>query len=265
MFSRSLRGTPALQLGMPRLDFVDLETARTAPGLRLVLVGILPSPWSEAAKGLFHAKRLPYRVVRFRNDDAALAAWTGTHNAPVVFYDDEPPRSGWKEIVELAERLDGELSFAPGGVDLLHDLAGEDGLGWCGRLVMMHTGFESGGARGFPLPVAKYLAHKYGYSPDRMPHARERITEILGRLDAMLASSGGDYLTGDRPAALDIYAASFLTMVVGVTEQECPALRPALRPALEALREEAGADVTDALRAFRMRVFERHLEWPIVL
>ncbi len=250
---------------MSRIGFVDLETARSAPGLRLVLSGIVPSPWSEAAKGLFQAKRIPYRVVRFRSDDAALAAWTGTHNAPVVFYDDEPPRSGWREIAELAERLVGERSLAPADPDLLRDIAGEDGLGWCSRLVMIHAGVESGGARGFPLPVAHYLAAKYGYSPERIPMARARIADVLGGLDGMLASGGREYLLGDHPSALDVYAATFLTPLVGVTERECPAMRPALRPAFQALGEEAGSGVTEALRSHRMRVLERHLEWPIVL
>lgn len=251
---------------MPRTSFLDLASARSAPGLRLVLTGVIPSPWSEAAKGLFHARHIAYGVIRHRSDDAELAGWTGTHNAPVVFHGDEAPRSGWKEIVELADELPGEVSLAPADLELLNEIAGEDGLGWSSRLVMVHAGLESGGTRGFPVPIARYLGAKYGYAPERMPRARARIAEVLQLLDATLAPSmGREYLGGDRPSAVDVYAATFLTPIVGVSEHECPAMRPSLRPAFLALGEEVGANVTEPLRSHRARMFERHLEWPIVL
>jgi hypothetical protein len=38
---------------MRMLEVVDVATARGAPGVRIVVSGIVPSPCSEAAKGLF--------------------------------------------------------------------------------------------------------------------------------------------------------------------------------------------------------------------
>ena len=38
---------------------------------------------------------------------------TGANNAPVVLFDDEPPRTGWGEILALAERLGGRVSLVP--------------------------------------------------------------------------------------------------------------------------------------------------------
>ena len=38
---------------MQTLRFVDLEEARAAGGVRLLAAAALPSPWTEAAKGIF--------------------------------------------------------------------------------------------------------------------------------------------------------------------------------------------------------------------
>ena len=42
------------------MDYVSVETAKAASGLRLVLTGGLPAPWSEAAKGVFWARKVDY-------------------------------------------------------------------------------------------------------------------------------------------------------------------------------------------------------------
>ena len=46
------------------VEFVELEVAKAARGLRLVTVGGIPSPWSEAAKALFVCKEIPFVAVR---------------------------------------------------------------------------------------------------------------------------------------------------------------------------------------------------------
>jgi glutathione S-transferase len=257
------------------LQFVDVATARDAPGVRLVVEGLLPSPWSEAAKSLFQVKGIAALGVRFRRRDAELAAWTGSHNVPVVFYDGEPARTGWAEILALAERLGGDVSLVPDEADarvrlhgLAHEIAGEGGLGWNSRLLMIHGSLVSNGAQSFPMPVAQYLARKYGYTPERVPAARARIVEVLQLLDRELATSravGGSYLLGDRFTALDIYLATFLTPLVGVSEADCPAMRPELRPAFAYLGEQMGADLPATLVGHRAYIYERYLPWPISL
>ena len=87
------------------MEFVDLEQAKRRSGLRLVVVGGVPSPWSEAAKGILHVERVPFVAVRMRPGDTQLIEWTGQTSAPVAIYDDEAPRGGWAEILLLAERL----------------------------------------------------------------------------------------------------------------------------------------------------------------
>jgi glutathione S-transferase len=258
---------------MDLLQFVDLETARTARGVRIVASGGIPSPWGEAAKELFHVKEIPVQVVRFRRDDPAVFAWTGARNVPVVLFDDEPPRTGWAEILALAERLGGARPLVPADPKarvrlhgLAHELAGEGGLGWSSRLLMVHAGLTSDGARGFPLPIARYLAPRYGYAPERAPAARERLLAVAALMTDQLAASraaGHRYLLGDELGALDIYLATFLTPAVAIGEADCPGLRPEVRQAFASLHEEVGALLPPSLVEHRQFVFDQHLRWPI--
>jgi glutathione S-transferase len=260
---------------MSSLTFVDVETARTASGTRLVAAGSLPSPWSEAAKGIFHVKRLPLQVVGYPRIDEAFRAWTGALSVPVLLTEHEPPRTGWAEILAFAERSGGEVSLVPSDPEarirhhgLAHELCGEDGFGWCSRLVMTDGGLVSGGARSFPLPVAQYLAGKYGYAAARMPAALSRMREILALFDAQLAESraaGHRYLLGPKLTALDIYLATFLTYTLPLSEADCPQLLPRVRPAFAYLVEQIGGDIPPALIAHRRYMFETHLPLPIVL
>ena len=262
---------------MENLTFVDLEEARAARGARMLAASALPSPWTEGAKGIFHVKQLPLRCVRFRRGDAAQAAWSGARNVPAVLFDDEPGRTGWAEILSLAERLGGAVPLVPAEpaarvrlFGLAHELAGEDGLGWNARLIMIHGSLASDGARSFPLAVARYLAAQYGYAPERFEPARRRVADTLALFDRLLADSRAarhGYLLGERLTALDIYLATFLTPLVGVTVEECPAMAPQVRPAFEYLGGivGAGADLPSALVEHRLKIYREHLRWPIVL
>ena len=260
---------------MSSLTFVDVEAARGASGPWLLVAGSLPSPWSEAAKGIFHVKRLPMRVVGYPRIDDAFRAWTGAVNVPVLLADGEPPRTGWAEILAFAERTGGDVSLVPAEPEarirhhgLAHELCGEGGFGWCARLVMTDGGLTSGGARSFPLPVAQYLAGKYGYAPEGIPATLGRMREILALFDAELARSraaGHRYLLGATLTALDIYLATFLTHALPLAEADCPQALPRVRPALAYLVEQIGGDIPPALIAHRAHLFETYLPRPIVL
>ncbi len=257
------------------LRYVELAEARAARGVRMVALSALPSPWTEAAKGIFHVKEIPVLCVRHRRGDGDQIAWTGLQNAPAVFFDDEPPRDGWAEILLRAEQLGGKVSLIPADpaararfFGLAHEICGEDGLAWSTRLIMLHGSFSSNGARSFPLRVAQYLAPSYGYAPDRIDRAHRRVREVLGVLDETLAASraaGHTYLMGAELTALDIYLAAFLTPIVGVTALECPAMLEAVRPAFAYLGEEVGSELPPALAAHRRRIYGDHLPWPIAL
>jgi glutathione S-transferase len=260
---------------MELLTYVDIETARAARGLRMVVASALPSPWSEAAKGLFHVKQIPALAVRSLRVTPELKAWTGADSVPVVFFDDEQPLTGWAEIIALAERLGGRVPLVPADpeararlFDIVNELAGEGGLAWSNRLLMIDGSLRSEGREGFPLPVAQYLAPKYGHAPDCAAPARARVAEVLARLDRALAAAraaGHRYLLGDTLTALDIYTATFLTPISGVTEAECPAMRTALRPAFTHIQREVGDLLSPALAAHRRFIHDEHLGWPIVI
>jgi glutathione S-transferase len=256
------------------MRFVDLATALGAGGLRLVVIGEVPSPWSEAAKGIFRVKGIDAALVRFRVRDPDLMVCTGTHNAPVALFDDEPPRTGWADILALGERLGGAVSLVPAGparrvrlFGIAHEICGEGGLGWNSRLMMIHHALASDGARGLTPPVARYLAKKYDYHPDGIPAARRRILDLFDMLADELGSgraAGGPYFFGAAPTALDIYAATFLTPFVGLADGDS-ALAPDFVHAHVGLVDELGARIPAALREHRTLMFRRHLPGPITL
>jgi glutathione S-transferase len=260
---------------MTAIEFVDVATARSAPGVRIVVSGLVPSPWSEATKGLFQVAGVPVVAVRRMRDGAEVTAWTGVDNVPVVFHGAEPARTSWAAITTLAARLAGPGVLIPDDVTaraetmgLIHEIAGEDGVGWNARLAMIDASITSGGQRGFPLPVGQYLAKRYGHSPDAVARSRDRLERQLHALrDRLVAQRalGHGYLGGPRISALDIYLATFLTPLSAIPADECPKLEPVLRQAFGCAHEALGALVPPELAAHRKTVLERHLTWPIAL
>ncbi|HVV50866.1 MAG TPA: hypothetical protein VHO06_14465 [Polyangia bacterium] len=254
------------------MRFVELEEARQARGVRVVIATNVPSPWSQAALGLLDMKGIDYLAVRFRRGDEEIKRWTGARNAPAVLVDDEPPRTGWAEIVTLSERLGGKVSLVSEDDDarlrmfgLSHELLGEGGLGWCVRLLLTHASLESDGRAGWPKPVAEYLAPRYGYAPERAAASRARAIAVLRLLERTLAESrarGHDYLLGPAPTAADVHAAVALAVVAPLPDADCPMLPP-VRHAFVTLDPAVKAAVSPALLAHRALMFARHLVLPV--
>jgi glutathione S-transferase len=246
-------------------EYVDLETAKTASGARLVTVGGIPSPWSESVKGLLRLSNVPFVAVRLMPGDKEVREWTRARNAPVLMVDGDPPRTGWAEILELVERIApaGAKSLVPSAphdrmrfFGLAHELMGEGGIIWSARLLAVHFGIESDGARGFPTMVAQYLGKKYGYTKDRVEPAKARIREGW----TLLAEALGDreyFFFDDRPSALDVYVACALNIFVVPPEDRC-AMWPPIRQAFETMRGVV-EDPPAPLLALRDRMYERHL------
>jgi glutathione S-transferase len=254
------------------MKFVELAEARAARGVRVVIAASIPSPWSQAALGTFDIKGLDYLAVRLRRADDEVRRWTGAPNAPVVVVDDEPPRSGWAEILALAERLGGRVSLVPADGDarvrmfgLSHEILGEGGLVWSVRLLLTHLGLETEGERGWPRSVAEYLAPRYGYAPERVGAARTRALGVLAALDRALAESrarGHEYLLGPDPTALDIHCAVTLAVLAPMPDAECP-MPAVVRRAFDTLDDEVRAAASSALRAHRAMMYARHLVLPV--
>ncbi len=253
-----------------KLEFVDLETAKAARGTRIVVSALVPSPWSEALKGLFAIAQLPAVAVRRAMDKDAIDAWTGIDNVPALFHDREPVRSNWAPIVAFVDRaapgkhiLPSELAARITAMGMLDLIAGEGGVGWNARLAMIDASFTSGGTKGFPPPIAKYLAKRYGHSAEAVQAIGPRIGEQLAFIASKLT---GEYFGGSAPDAIDVYSATFLTPIAApLSETECPGIIPPIRDAFAAAHAAFGSLVPASLLAHRERMFEKHLARPIQL
>ena len=245
---------------------VSISEARQKPGLRLLLLEGLPSPWGQAAKGIFEIKGIEYTPAHPRPDDPsdALEAWTGQTSFPAAMYEDEEPRTGWAEILLLAERLAPSPALIPADAaqravffGYAHEICGEMGLGWARRLETISQGL----AAEQPNPVSRFLAGKYGHRDDSAAEASARVLGVLGALDALLAQHGGEYLLGEL-TALDVYWATFANLLDPLPDELLP-MHPKMRPMFTASDPATRAALTPALLGLRDRMYERHLMTPI--
>lgn len=253
-------------------DYVPIERAKTMTGLRLVLTAMPGPPWTEAAKAVFHVKRIPYVPVAQQpmvtND--ALREWTGLENAPIAVYDSEKARAGWAEILFLAERLAPEPTLIPPAPDervrffgLAHELCGEDGLGWNRRLLMIRDFYEGRGQGA--REVGDYLAVRYGWSEAAAARAPERVAEILRTLSAQLGAQrerGRGYLVGEALSALDLYWAAFAALIEPLAATDCP-MPDFLRAMYTVTDPTLRAALDPALLEHRDRIYRDHLELPV--
>ena len=257
---------------MSSIAYVSVEEAIALRGLRMVVVGGIPSPWSEAAKGIFHVKRIPWTAVRLAYDSEALKEWAGQRSAPVAVYEDEPPRAGWAQILLRAERIAPTPALLPADAadralvfGLAHEICGEQGLAWCRRLRLVEAGLQGRG--GFAPKAAAYIGRKYGYSPQAGSAATARVVDLLGMLAARLKAqraAGSDYYVGASLTAVDIYSATALALLRPLPQEVCP-MDPATRAAFEFREPATDAALDDVLLRHRAMMYERHLELPLSL
>jgi glutathione S-transferase len=240
------------------IEYLEVAEAIERGGLRLVLTTGVPGPWGESAKGILAVKGIDYAAVRqtAMTVDPVLIEWTRQSSAPVAIYDAERPRSGWAEILFLAERLQPEPSLIPEDareralmLGLCFEICGEHGLGWTRRLMLL---------AGMPTDEPESMPWKYGLSDSgAVERAAERTTDILSLLERQLADSGGPYLMGSSLRALDIYWACFSNLI--------EPLAPELSPMPDFIRDAYGSwkgGCASSLMALRDRVFEEHLGLP---
>jgi glutathione S-transferase len=253
-------------------EYLTVDEAIHRAGLRMVVLGNVPSPWGEAAKGLFHIKKIPWAAVRLAYDNEALKNWAGQLSAPVAIYDNETPLSGWAQILMLAELLAPEPNLLPlvpadrARVIAIGDkFCGESGLGWIRRLQLVHAGLQRAG--GFPERIAGYLGQKYGYKPADAADYGRRVRELLGELAATLRvqrDAGRSYYLGDTLSAADVYSATFMGLFKPLPESVC-AMLPALRAGIEWPDAETAAALDPILIEHRDMMYARHLELPLSL
>ena len=252
-------------------SWISITQARGASGLRMACLRGVPSPWTEAAKGIFHVKGLAcqYAAQTKEDPDGALVAWAGEVGVPVVAFENEKLRTGWSEILLLAERLKAEPALIPKRAEdratmfgLSHEICGEMGFGWAYRLLMIQQSLGHGSETGFPSNVANYLAPKYGFNPTHTKVAKARVIDLLRMFSERIA--GRRYLIGDGLTALDIYWATFANLILPLPEADLPAI-PMIRAAYTCHDAEILGAVSDELRALQRRIYETHLELPVPL
>jgi glutathione S-transferase len=253
-------------------QYMDVEEATKRSGLRMVVVGNVPSPWGEAAKGILHIKRIEWIAVRLVYENELLKEWAGRLSGPVAIYDQEQPRAGWAEILMLAERLAPIPSLLPADpaeralvFGISHEICGEAGLGWSRRLQLIHAGLQNAG--GFPERTAKYLSKKYGYSPETGVASTRRVVELLRMLGARLKAQherGSRYYVGNSLTAVDVYSATFMALFGPLPHEQCE-MAASIRAAFETRNAQTEAAPDSILFEHRNMMYAEHLELPLSL
>ncbi|HEX3596187.1 MAG TPA: hypothetical protein VHU80_13845 [Polyangiaceae bacterium] len=253
-------------------QYVTVEEAMKRGGLRMVVVGDVPSPWGEAAKGIFHIKGIDWVAVRLAYDSEMLKQWAGQRNGPIAMWEGESPRTRWDEILLLAERLAPSPPLLPADAaeralvfGLAHELCGESGLGWSRRLQLVHAGLEEAG--GFVGPVAAYLGKKYGYLPETGESMGARVADLLRMLAARLTAQrerGSRYYVGSSLTAVDVYSATCMALLRPLPAEQCK-MDPRTRAAFETRDALTDAALDPILLAHRDMMYAEHLELPLSL
>jgi glutathione S-transferase len=253
-------------------QYVSVDEAIKGSGVRMVVVGGVPSPWGEGAKGILHVKNIEWAAVRLVYDSEPLMQWAGQRSGPVLVYNDERPRAAWAEILLLAERLAPNPSLLPKDAadralvfGLVHEICGEQGLAWSRRLQSIHAGLNGKG--GFSERIAKYLAKKYGYSPEAGAGAGSRVADVLHMLASRLKKQrqvGSRYYVGDAFTAVDIYSATCMAMFSPLPPEQCQ-MDAAMRAAFESRDAQIEAALDPILFEHRDRIYAEQLELPLSL
>lgn len=253
-------------------NFVEVEEAIKLDGLRMVVVGGIPSAWGEAAKGIFHIKGLEWTAVRLDYKNPLLKEWAGQRSGPIAIYNDEPPLSGWEEILLLAEKLAPSPSLFPNQPDertamlkLANEICGNNGLGWWRRLQLVDAGLNN--QAGFSFGVSQYLGKKYGHNEEAGREANNRTVALLKKMSSQLRQqheNGSQYYFGDTLTAADVYSATFMVMFDPLPVNQCQ-MDEATRLVFASLTPEIQAALDPILLKHRDAIYNNYLELPLSL
>jgi glutathione S-transferase len=256
------------------MQYVEPAAAREMLGLRLALTVGVPGPWSESAKAIFAVKGIPYIPVAqyAAKENTELLAWTGCRNAPVAVLDVEKPRSGWAEILLLAERMRPDVPLLPADpaeralmFGLSHEICGEDGFGWTRRLTMFDA-IWAAVRNGAPLePGMEAMLRDYRVSEAACAGATPRLIALLSMLAARLhaqRAAGSRYLVGDRMTACDLYWACFAALLDPLPQEVNP-MPGFVRHIYASVTREVAAAKDPILLEHRDFIYATHLTLPL--
>jgi glutathione S-transferase len=252
------------------MQYKTVAEAKDLPGLRVALTVGGPAPWSQSAKSILQVKNIPYIPVAQHGGQAnkELVAWTGHRNAPVAVYNNEPARTGWYEILLLAERLAPTPSLLPQKVEdrvmmigFSNELCGEEGFTWQARHLMFDTLLKTQGEAFRQSPMFQ----AYGYSPENVAAAPGKMMPILEALSARLhkqQEAGSRYFVGDQLTALDLYWANMSQIIDPYPPEKNP-MPDFFRQIWAPVRTAVESAIDPILIAHRDFIFERHLTLPL--
>ncbi|MFT4825533.1 MAG: glutathione S-transferase [Halioglobus sp.] len=256
------------------MEYVSVEQAKNAIGLRLVLTGGLPAPWSEAAKGVLKAHNIDFvpvlQIGGGTNEE--ILEWTGHRNAPTLMYNEEPSRATPVEIINFAERLGSGPSLVPSKIDdriqmfgLINEIAGENGMAWNARVIMLKVMAQSMSEE---VRAGNPMFETYRFSASDADSAPAKIISVLNVLTAQLQRQeerGSPYFIGDDLTALDIYWACFSQMLspLPVEVNPMPDYMRKVWGLLAQTVEQAGYTIDSKLLKHRNFIFPKHLQWPL--
>ena len=210
------------------MEYISPEEAQGMAGLRLALTADVPAPYSMSAKAVFDHHGVSFVPVRQQGGgrNEALVAWTRHRNAPVAVYNDEAPRIGWLEILNLAERLGTGPSLLPDDLSArremigwTNELIGENGVIWNMRIVMLGLG---GPERAAKEAERNPMYGDYGYSEEARETALAKVQETMAGFTEYAAAADERYLAGERLSALDIYWVYFSQIFKTLPEELSP-------------------------------------------
>ena len=264
------------------MKYHEVAEARCLPGVRLVLTAHVPGPWGESAKKIFDYKKIPYipvaQYAAKSNDD--LVAWTGIRNAPNAMYNDEPPRTGWYDILMLAERLAPAPTLLPSRSEdralvlgISAEICSEWGWGWA-RRAMMGTPYagtpDPARAANLSRPpweqddIARMRAG-YSASVGGPAEAPERCADIIRMLAARLhrqKAAGSAYIVGDTLTACDIYWTVF-SMALEPLPHAVNPMPDWMRMSYDMIGPVIAQAKDPILLEHRDMVYARHLSLPL--
>jgi glutathione S-transferase len=254
-------------------QYIEVEQARSMPGLRVVLTPGVPGPWSESAKGILHVKKLSYVKARqeILGANVALIQWSAQATAPVAALNDEPPRATWIEQLFLFERIAPQPRLIPHDFDervlmfgLANEICGEQGFGWNKRNIMVRDHTQPGME---PRVVEFFtkLGNKYGYTSEDGKNAPSRCAEILTRLASRLQeqrTKGSKFFIGNGLTALDIYWACFVALIKPLPNELCP-MPPDFRTLYTNTDPVVAAAAAPILFEHRDFIYKNFLELPV--
>eukprot|EP01062_Namystynia_karyoxenos_P001057 TRINITY_DN10370_c0_g1_i1.p1 TRINITY_DN10370_c0_g1~~TRINITY_DN10370_c0_g1_i1.p1 ORF type:complete len:265 (+),score=68.76 TRINITY_DN10370_c0_g1_i1:71-865(+) len=256
---------------MSQFRCVDLAQGAAASGCRLTWREGRPAIFALALKLILEVKKVPVLFVRHpvgpesggpAGGQDELYRLTAQRSLPVLFWNDERPRSIWNDQLYLAERIGGGPRLIPQSAaeraqmfGLIEALLGEEGLV----------------ANKRHLFGDNPLTRKYGFTSEKHAAAPRRFCEVLALFDKQLAaqqSKGSRFLVGDALSAVDIYFAGISVMIDPPGADVVPRTAegvPLLKKFTEANTQEMLAAFTPRLRAFRDHILRTYVECPFNL